>query len=43
MEEIYIICPICKAVYPQDVDFCINCGTEFDKETIEKTDKEPKK
>lgn len=43
MKEVYIICPICKAVYPKDVDFCINCGTQFDKETIETIEKENEK
>ena len=32
----YIKCPICHSIYPKDVEFCILCGTEFDKETIEK-------
>lgn len=36
----YIVCPICKAIYPIDVEFCINCGTQFDKETIEKIKEE---
>ncbi len=42
-EEKYIICPICESIYPEEVDFCINCGTEFDKETVEKTDHQSEK
>lgn len=39
-EKDYIKCPICGTVFPEDVEFCIYCGTAFDHSTIEKIKKD---
>ncbi len=39
MKKENLICPICNTVQPIDVDFCVYCNTEFDKENIKKTNR----
>lgn len=39
MKKPNIKCPICGTVQPYEVDFCVYCNTEFDKENIQKTDR----
>ena len=36
----YLICPICKTILPADTEFCVYCGTLFDHDTIEYTEKD---
>ncbi len=38
MKKENLICPICNTVQPFEVDFCVYCNTEFDKQNIKKTD-----
>lgn len=40
MKQQLIKCPICGTLQPIEVDFCVYCNTEFDKNKIEILDLE---